>query len=175
MKRFVEGVDRGQSSLFPERLDDWIGEDNPVRVIDVFVDELDLGRRCAGRTTRSEAGPMIGNKTRRWCRCPIFFALAALAYILGPDGNHAQAGNQLAAANGASAGATVNGLRRAGWTVTEQQGRIERRPGLPPYETRRRDVHVTTFVLEKDGRRKRCTLAYDSQLDSIAEECRDAE
>jgi transposase len=43
MKRFVEGVDRGQGTLFPERLDDWIGEDNPVRVIDVFVDELDLG------------------------------------------------------------------------------------------------------------------------------------
>ena len=42
MKRFIEGVDRGQSSMFPERLDDWIGEDNPVRVIDVFVDELDL-------------------------------------------------------------------------------------------------------------------------------------
>ena len=43
MKRFVEGVDRSQSSMFPERLEDWIGEDNPVRVIDVFVDELDLG------------------------------------------------------------------------------------------------------------------------------------
>jgi len=43
MKRFVEGVDRGQSTLFPEQLDDWVGEDNPVRVIDVFVDELDLG------------------------------------------------------------------------------------------------------------------------------------
>ena len=42
MKRFVEGVDRGQSTLFPECLDDWIGEDNPVRVIDVFADELDL-------------------------------------------------------------------------------------------------------------------------------------
>ena len=42
MKRFVEGVDRAQSTLFPECLDDWIGEDNPVRVIDVFVDELDL-------------------------------------------------------------------------------------------------------------------------------------
>jgi transposase len=42
MRRFVEGVDRGQSTLFPESLDDWIGEDNPVRVIDVFVDELDL-------------------------------------------------------------------------------------------------------------------------------------
>ena len=46
MKRFVEGVDRGQSTLFPECLDDWIDEDNPVRVIDVFVDEIDLAR-CA--------------------------------------------------------------------------------------------------------------------------------
>ncbi len=37
MKRFVEGVDRGQSTLFPDRLEDWIGADNPVRVIDVFA------------------------------------------------------------------------------------------------------------------------------------------
>ena len=44
MKRFIEGEDRNQSTLFPERLDDYIAEDNPVRVIDVFVDELDLGR-----------------------------------------------------------------------------------------------------------------------------------
>jgi transposase len=43
MKRFVEGVDRAQSTLFPDCLEDWIGEDSPVRVIDVFVDELDLG------------------------------------------------------------------------------------------------------------------------------------
>src|SRR6188474_1818673 len=42
MKRFVEAADRGQSTLFPECLEDWIGETNPVRVIDVFVDELDL-------------------------------------------------------------------------------------------------------------------------------------
>src|SRR5213080_1915056 len=42
MKRFVEGTDRGQNTLFPECLQDWICEDNPVRVIDVFVDELDL-------------------------------------------------------------------------------------------------------------------------------------
>src|SRR5664280_997733 len=42
MKRFVEGSDRGQSTLFPECVADWIGEDNPVRVIDVFVEELDL-------------------------------------------------------------------------------------------------------------------------------------
>jgi transposase len=43
MKRFVEGTDRGQSTLFPECLADWIDENNPVQVIDVFVDELDLG------------------------------------------------------------------------------------------------------------------------------------
>ena len=42
MKRFVEGADRGQSTLLPECLDDWIDESNPVRVIDAFVDALDL-------------------------------------------------------------------------------------------------------------------------------------
>src|SRR5262245_15009571 len=40
MKRCVEGTDRGQSTLFPECLEAWIGEDNPVRAIDVFVEEL---------------------------------------------------------------------------------------------------------------------------------------
>ncbi len=43
MKRFVEGVDGEQSTLFRDRLEDWIGDDNPVRVIEVFVYELDLG------------------------------------------------------------------------------------------------------------------------------------
>jgi transposase len=42
MKRFVEGIDRSQSTLFPECLEDWIDEDNPVRVIEVFVEGLDL-------------------------------------------------------------------------------------------------------------------------------------
>jgi transposase len=42
MKRFVEGTDRGQGTLFPECLDDWVDENNPVRVIDAFVDALDL-------------------------------------------------------------------------------------------------------------------------------------
>ena len=44
MKRFVAGESRNQSALFPERLDEYIAEDNPVRVIDVFVDELDLAK-----------------------------------------------------------------------------------------------------------------------------------
>lgn len=42
MGRFVEGEDRSQSTLLPERLDDYVREDNPVRVVDVFVDNLDL-------------------------------------------------------------------------------------------------------------------------------------
>src|SRR5271155_957690 len=42
MKRFVEGEDRTQGVLLPDFLDDYVAEDNPVRVIDVFVDELDL-------------------------------------------------------------------------------------------------------------------------------------
>ena len=43
MKRFVEGEDRRQATLLPEYLDDYVSEENPVRVIDVFVEELDLG------------------------------------------------------------------------------------------------------------------------------------
>jgi transposase len=42
MKRFVEGMDRGQRTLFPECLEDWIDENNPVRAVDVFVNGLDL-------------------------------------------------------------------------------------------------------------------------------------
>lgn len=45
MKRFVQGESRTQSTLLPELLDDYISESNPVRVIDVFVDELSLGVR----------------------------------------------------------------------------------------------------------------------------------
>jgi transposase len=44
MKRFVQGADRVQSTMLPECLDDWIGESNPVRAVDAFVDALDLGK-----------------------------------------------------------------------------------------------------------------------------------
>jgi transposase len=44
MAGFVEGVDRGQSTLFPALLDDYVAEDNPVRAVDVFVDGLDLDK-----------------------------------------------------------------------------------------------------------------------------------
>ena len=42
MSRYIEGEQRTQCALFPEQLEDWITEDNPVRAVDAFVDELDL-------------------------------------------------------------------------------------------------------------------------------------
>src|ERR1700691_3358925 len=43
MGRFVEGEDRGQGVLLPDYLDDYVSEENPVRVIEAFVEALDLG------------------------------------------------------------------------------------------------------------------------------------
>jgi transposase len=43
LNRFIEGEVRTQVALLPECLDDYVTEENPVRVVDVFVDELDLG------------------------------------------------------------------------------------------------------------------------------------
>ena len=42
MKRFNDGEDRRQATLLPDSLEDYVTEDNPVRVVDVFIDELDL-------------------------------------------------------------------------------------------------------------------------------------
>ena len=44
MQRFVEGECRAQSTLLPERLGEWIAEDNPVRAVDAFVDERGLAK-----------------------------------------------------------------------------------------------------------------------------------
>src|SRR5690349_833079 len=42
MRRFIEGQDRRQATLLPDCLDDYVAEDNPVRAVEVFIDELDL-------------------------------------------------------------------------------------------------------------------------------------
>jgi len=42
LKRFIQGQDRSQSTLFPESLEEYIDEDNTVRLVDTYVDELDL-------------------------------------------------------------------------------------------------------------------------------------
>jgi transposase len=42
MRGFIEGENRHQSTLFPERVDDYVEEDSGVRVVDVFIDRLDI-------------------------------------------------------------------------------------------------------------------------------------
>jgi transposase len=62
MNRYIEGIDRSQSTLFPDRLEDWIGEDNPVRVIDALVDGLELnglGFEGAAATGRPGYHPAV--------------------------------------------------------------------------------------------------------------------
>lgn len=56
MKRFIQSVDRTQSTLFPEHLDDYVAEDNPVRVVDVFVEQLDLGKLGFAGVTPMKTG-----------------------------------------------------------------------------------------------------------------------
>ena len=56
MKRFIEGRDRSQRILLPEQLDDYIADSNPVRVVDVFVDELDLAQMGFEGTTPAQTG-----------------------------------------------------------------------------------------------------------------------
>jgi len=56
MGRYIDGQDRTQIVLFPERLDDWIDEDNPVRAVDVFVEGLDLVRLGFERAQPAETG-----------------------------------------------------------------------------------------------------------------------
>src|SRR5436190_19284498 len=74
MRRFVEGIDREQGTLFPECLADWIDEDNPVRVIDAFVDKLDLSRlEFDGMAPEATGRPMRrfhNQRTPGWARYP---------------------------------------------------------------------------------------------------------
>ena len=65
MKRFIEGEDRTQVTLLPACLDDYVEAENPVRVVEVFVDGLDLGGLASlGLTPRRRAGRRT---TRRYC------------------------------------------------------------------------------------------------------------
>lgn len=56
MARYVEGWNRSQSFLLPECVDDYVDENNPVRVVDAFVDELDLTKLGFGRAVPAETG-----------------------------------------------------------------------------------------------------------------------
>ena len=56
MKRFIDGIDRSQGLLLPERLEDYVHEDNPVRVVDAFVDALDLSALGFAAADRAAGG-----------------------------------------------------------------------------------------------------------------------
>jgi hypothetical protein len=56
MAGYVEGADRSQATLFPDRLDDFVGADNPVRVVDAFVEALDLGELGFTRAAPASTG-----------------------------------------------------------------------------------------------------------------------
>ncbi len=59
MTGFISGADRTQGTMFPAQLEDYVAEDNPVRVIDFFVDRLDLGELGFWRVQRSSReGPL---------------------------------------------------------------------------------------------------------------------
>ena len=77
MKRFIEGEDRSQATLLPEYLDDYIAEDNPVRAVDAFVEELELKTLgFEGAEPAITGRPSNGRKIHRYwpstCpRCPL--------------------------------------------------------------------------------------------------------
>jgi transposase len=60
MRRFVDVADRGQWTLLPECLDDFIDESNPVRVIDAFVEALDLAEMSFEGVERRQ---LVGRRT----------------------------------------------------------------------------------------------------------------
>ena len=60
MHRFIDGEDRMQPALLPYSLEDYVDEENPVRVIEVFIDELDLAALgFLGMTPAATGRPII--------------------------------------------------------------------------------------------------------------------
>ena len=60
MAGFIEGADREQIALFPDRLEKWVGDDNPVRVVDAFFDAIELEEAgFAARRPRGRGGRAI--------------------------------------------------------------------------------------------------------------------
>jgi hypothetical protein len=67
MKRFGGGADRRQATLPPDSLEDYVAEDNPARVIDLFIDELDLGALGFAGVVRKRPGdrrPLLPRKRK---------------------------------------------------------------------------------------------------------------
>mgnify|MGYP000468790677 CR=1 FL=1 len=85
MPGFIEGIDREQVTFFPDRLEDWISEDHLVRVVDIFVEELDLPslgfERCVpARTGRPGYHPSVLLKLCKRCLHLTGIQLAGLKF-----------------------------------------------------------------------------------------------
>ena len=63
MKRFIEGADRNQSTLLPECMEDFVSEDNPIRIINVFIDGLNLQKLgFDGATPAATGRPVLSSR-----------------------------------------------------------------------------------------------------------------
>jgi hypothetical protein len=73
MKRFIEGLDRSQTTLLPNCIDEYVNEDNPVRAVDAFVDMLDLAALGSTSNPRQRAAP---GTIRQQCSSSTFTAIS---------------------------------------------------------------------------------------------------
>ena len=79
--------------------------------------------------------------------------------------------NVLIYANNENETSKILELKRKGWEVVEKQSKIEKRPGIKPYEKLERIVQVVKYKLNKDNKVVFCIVEYDSQLDRIIDAC----
>ena len=75
------------------------------------------------------------------------------------------------AGNAESNSLTVYDLKKDGWWVVEQKSYVEVRPGEHSYSNLKRYVQVVVYILQKAEKRKKCIMEYDSQNDTLREEC----
>jgi hypothetical protein len=83
MKRFMEESGRTQGTFLPERLDDYVGEDNPVRAIEAFVELLDLNDLGFPSAEPKATGRPASVPRHRWYWRPMFRASASSACATG--------------------------------------------------------------------------------------------
>ena len=67
---------------------------------------------------------------------------------------------------------TVYDLKKHGWRVVKQESYIEFRTGIPPYHDLKRRVQIVIHILKKGDEKYKCIIQYDSQTDTINEECK---
>ena len=75
------------------------------------------------------------------------------------------------AGNAKSNSLTVYDLKNDGWWVVEQKSYVEVRPGEHSYSSLKRYVQVVVYILQKAEKQQKCIMEYDSQNDTLTEEC----